>query len=187
LEKDLYFCKPNFEEMSGIYSIPISGLTEGHHSFNFEIENSFFELFEESEIKEGKLLAVVEVERRPSHLDLEVRISGKVRIGCDRCLEMFDHPLECSNKLLVNFGAEKDESDPEIITLPRDENDLDLKQYLFEYIYLALPIQRVHPENEKGESTCDPSMLRKLKEHLVEEEVKSDPRWDELKKLINDN
>jgi len=173
--------------MSGLYSIPIGGLKVGHHNFTFEIGNTFFDLFEESEIKEGELLAVIVIEKSPSHIDLDVRISGKVRICCDRCLEMFDHPVECENKLLVNFGDEKDESDPEIITLPRDENELDLKQYLYEYICLALPIQRIHPDNEKGESTCDPSMLRKLNEHLVEEEVKSDPRWDELKKLINNN
>jgi DUF177 domain-containing protein len=173
--------------MSGLFSIPIGGLKEGHHTFEFEINKTFFDLFEESEIKEGELSAVVEIERRPSHIDLEVKISGKVRVCCDRCLEMFDHPLGCENKLLVNFGSEKDESDPEIITLPYDEYELDLKQYFYEYIYLALPIQRIHPDDAKGESTCEPSMLRKLKEFLVEEEVKSDPRWDELKKLINDN
>jgi len=173
--------------MSGLFSIPISGLKEGHHTFEFEINNTFFDQFEESEIKEGELFAVIEIEKRPSHIDLEVKISGKVRICCDRCLEMFDHPVECENRLLVKFGTEKDESDPEIITLPHDEYELDLKQYLYEYIYLALPIQRIHPDDAKGESTCEPSMLRKLKEFLVEEEVKSDPRWDELKKLINDN
>jgi uncharacterized metal-binding protein YceD (DUF177 family) len=100
---------------------------------------------------------------------------------------MYDHPVECENRLLVKFGTGKDESDPEIITLPRDEDELDLRQYLYEYIHLALPIQRIHPDDAKGESTCDPSMLLKLKEHLVVEEIKSDPRWDELKKLINDN
>ncbi len=173
--------------MSGLFSIPIGGLKEGHYTFEFEISKTFFDLFEESELKEGELFAVTEIERRPSHIDLEVKISGKVRVCCDRCLEMFDHPVECENKLLVNFGSEKDESDPEIITLPYDEYELDLKQYFYEYIYLALPIQRIHPDDAKGESTCEPSMLRKLKEFLVEEEVKSDPRWDELKKLINDN
>lgn len=173
--------------MSRLFSVPINGLKEGHHTFEFEINKSFFDLFEESEIKEGELFAVIEIEKRPSHIDLEVKISGKVRIGCDRCLGMYDHPVECENKLLVKFGKGKDESDPEIITLPREENDLDLKQYLYEYIHLALPIQRIHPDDANGESTCDPSMLRKLKEHLVVEETKIDPRWDELKKLINDN
>ena len=173
--------------MSELFSIPINGLKGGHHTFEFEINKSFFDLFEDSEIKEGELFAVIEIEKSPSHIDLDVRISGKVRICCDRCLEMYDHPVECENRLLVKFGTGRDESDPEIITIPRDDNDLDLKQYLYEYVHLALPIQRIHPDNDMGESTCNPLMLRKLEEHLVVEETKSDPRWDELKKLMNGN
>ncbi len=60
MEKDLYFCKPKFEEMSGLFTIPVSGLKEGHHVFEFEINNEFFDKFEESEIKEGELAAVIE-------------------------------------------------------------------------------------------------------------------------------
>jgi hypothetical protein len=30
-------------------------------------------------------------------------------------------------------------------------------------------------------------MLKKLEELIVEEEIEGDPRWDELKKLMNDN
>jgi uncharacterized metal-binding protein YceD (DUF177 family) len=173
--------------MSGLFSIPISGLKEGHHTFNFEIDNKFFDLFEESEIKEGNLLAIVEIEKSSSLIEMEIKISGTVRICCDRCLEMFDHRVECNNRLLVKPGSEKDDSDPEIITLPRDENELDLKQFIYEYVHLALPIKRIHPDDSDGRSTCDPFMLGKLKEHLVEEEKKNDPRWDELKKLMNDN
>jgi uncharacterized protein len=71
--------------------------------------------------------------------------------------------------------------------MPVDEHELDMKQYFYEYILLALPIKRVHPDDKNGNSTCDPEMLKKLKEHIISEEVESDPRWDELKKLINNN
>jgi hypothetical protein len=30
-------------------------------------------------------------------------------------------------------------------------------------------------------------MLDKLKEHIINEEPETDPRWDELKKLMNNN
>ena len=32
-----------------------------------------------------------------------------------------------------------------------DEHELDIKQYLYEFIHLALPIQRVHPEDKDGQ------------------------------------
>jgi len=173
--------------MSGLYLIPTGGLKEGYRSFDFEIGNSFFGLFEGSEIKEGKLTAVVETVRNSSLIEMLIKISGTVRIGCDRCLEMFDEALSCENRLVVKFGDDAGEADPEIITLPYGEHELDMKQFFYEYIHLALPIQRIHPDDEDGNSRCNPEMLSKLREHLVNEESRVDPRWDELKKLMNNN
>jgi uncharacterized metal-binding protein YceD (DUF177 family) len=173
--------------MPGLFTIPLSGIKAGHHIFEFEINKSFFDLFEESEIKAGELIAVTELLKSSSHLDLNIKISGKVRVSCDRCLEMFDQTVVSENRLLVKFGNNNEESDPEIITLAPDENELDLKQYFYELIHLSLPIRTIHPDDASGISTCDPVMLQKLKEHLVENEKADDPRWDELRKLMNNN
>jgi len=173
--------------MGGSYTIGISGLKEGRHKIDFEIDNKFFENFEESEIKEGSLSAYIELEKRSSHLDLLIRISGRVRLSCDRCLEMFFYPVGCENRLLVKLGKKIEDEDPDIISLTADEHELDLQQHLYEYIHLALPIKRVHPDDLNGKSTCDPAMLKKLNELIVDEENENDPRWEELRKLINDN
>ena len=176
--------------MSGLYNIPLSGLKEGRHTFDFDIWKEFFEEFEESEIKEGSLKAYIEMDKRSSHLDLLIRITGAVFISCDRCLEMFSRPLKCENRLLVKLGKSLSVDDPDILSLTSDEHELELKQHLYEYIHLALPIKRVHPADKNGKSTCDPAMLKKLRELLVEEEgeeKQNDPRWDELKKLKNEN
>ena len=173
--------------MSGTYTIPLSGIKEGQHTIDFKIGKEFFELFEESEIKEGCLIAHVEMEKRSSHIEVLIRISGSVKISCDRCLEMFYHPVDCENNLLVKFGKKLEDIDPDIISVPIDEHELDLEQYFYEYILLSLPIKRVHPEDEDGNSSCDPEMLKRLEELIVEEEIENDPRWDDLKKLMNDN
>jgi uncharacterized protein len=155
--------------MSGLYAIPVSGLKEGRQCFDFEINKEFFDLFEDSEVKEGTLVAVVEADKRSSHIDLSVKIDGTVRISCDRCLGVFSHP----------------EIDPDIVTIPADDYEFDLKQYFYEYILLAMPIQRIHPVDSDGKSTCDSEMIRKLREHIISEEHGTDPRWDELKKIMN--
>jgi uncharacterized metal-binding protein YceD (DUF177 family) len=173
--------------MSGLFTVPVGGLKEGQHTFSFEINKEFFDQFEDSEVREGMLQATIEADKRSSHIDLSIRILGAVSISCDRCLGLISHPVDCINRLLVKFARTHDESDPDIITMPVDENELDMKQYFYEYILLALPIKRVHPDDKNGNSTCDPDMLKKLKEHIISEEVESDPRWDELKKLINNN
>jgi uncharacterized metal-binding protein YceD (DUF177 family) len=173
--------------MSGSYIVGISGLKEGRHTFDFELDNKFFENFEESEIREGSLVAIVELEKRSSHMDLFIRISGEVEVSCDRCLGNFMYPLDCTNRLLVKFGKKIGEEDPDIISVPADEHELDLQQHFYEYVCLALPIKRVHPDDKNGFSTCDPEMIKKLNELIVDEESEGDPRWDELKKLMNDN
>ena len=173
--------------MSGSYTILLSGLKEGHHTVDFEIDKKFFERFEDSEVKEGSLIANIEMDKRTTHIDLIIRVSGSVRVSCDRCLEMFSQPVSSENRLLVKFGKSIDDTDPDIISVPVDEHELDLQQQLYEFIMLALPIKRVHPADKKGKSTCDPVMLKKLEELIIEEEKENDPRWDELKKLMNDN
>ena len=173
--------------MSGSYTIGIGGLKEGRHTFDFEIDNKFFESFDESEIKEGSLSATIEMDKRSSHIDLLIAISGSVKVCCDRCLDMFFYPVECENRLLVKLGKKIEDGDPDIISLTSDEHELDLRQHLYEYIHLALPIRRVHADDSEGNSTCNPLMMKKLKELIVEEENEIDPRWDKLKKLMNDN
>jgi len=175
------------KKMSGRYTIPVSGIKEGQHYFDFKINKELFEQFEESEVKEGELIAVVDAGKSSTHIDLVIKIRGTVSIPCDRCLGMFSLPIDCTNRLLVKLGKVRDEDDPDIITILAEEPTLDLKQYFYEYILLALPIQRIHPDDSEGNSTCDPHMLEKLQEHIVNDIDEKDPRWDELKKLVNNN
>jgi uncharacterized metal-binding protein YceD (DUF177 family) len=95
-------------------------------------------------------------------MDLRFNIKGSVVINCDRCLEPFPQPLDCENRLLIKLGKNWDENDPDLVTMPADEHELDVKQYIYEFIHLALPIKRTHPPDKKGNSTCDPEMLIKI-------------------------
>lgn len=173
--------------MSGSYTIPLSGLKTGYQTFDFEIGNDFFMLFEESEIREGSLSVTVTADKIASTIGLDIRIKGMVSVCCDRCLGMFGYSIDCGNRLLIRHGTMKDDSDPEIVIVTDEEHELNLSQYLYEFIHLALPIRRLHPDDESGKSTCDPEMMKKLNEHLLNEKNSGDPRWDELKKLIIDN
>ena len=170
--------------MTGIFTIPLKGLKEGRHNFNFDIDNEFFEKFEESEIKDGTLSAAVEMDKRASHFDLIVKILGTVMISCDRCLEMFLYPINCENRLIVKMEENiSNDDDADIIYFSADEYELDLKQHLYEFIHLALPIRRVH----QPDTGCNPEMIKRLNELFIYEEKQNntDPRWDELKKLTN--
>lgn len=173
--------------MSGLYTIPLSGLKDVHRTYRFELGEGFFEQFEGSEIHEGDLTADVDLDKRSTHIDLRFRISGKVKISCDRCLDMFMHNIDCDNRLLIKLGRKWEDNDPDLLTIPFDLHELEIKQYLYEFIHLALPLKRIHPDDENGNSTCNPGMLKKLEDHITEESSETDPRWDELKKLMDNN
>jgi uncharacterized metal-binding protein YceD (DUF177 family) len=173
--------------MPGLYSIPLAGLREARYTYEFSIGDDFFEAYEGSEIKRGELNAVVVLQKCSTHLELDIVINGRAEVLCDRCLEFFYMPLSSANRLFVRQGKEWDEADPDMITMPLDEHEIDLSQFFYEYIHLALPLKRIHPDDGDGNSTCNPDMIRKLNDHLLHGEAEPDPRWDDLKKLTGNN
>ncbi len=173
------------------YIIPFKGLKEGDHEFDFEIGEAFFEEYSLTGIRTGLVHAVVLLSRRNSFLELEVSLNGTLSIQCDRCLEYFDFPLYFSGPLFVKFKEEPEEADDQIMYMHPDEDLLDLTQYFIDSIGLSLPIQNFHPEDEEGNSGCDPEMIARLNEHSTYElnqgEEIIDPRWEKLKNLLRDD
>lgn len=168
------------------YIIQFIGLPVGKHEYEFEVTDKFFDNLEYSEIKRGKIKVDLTLLKQSSMMSLEFKISGTVKMNCDLCTVEFDLPISRDYKLIVKVGgSDSDEEDDDIITVAANEHQLDLAQYIYEYIILSLPIKRVHPLDKKGNSTCDQEMLEKIQKYLTEEEKKenSDPRWDGLKNI----
>ena len=116
-------------------------------------------------------------------MELELNLRGDVLILCDRCLENYWQKIEVINTMLVKFGEEWDEADDEVLSIPLGESYIELGQLIYEFAHLALPLQRVHPDNKSGESTCNSEMLEQLDKHSAEKEENIDPRWKDLVKL----
>lgn len=174
------------------YEIAFKGLTEGSHQFNFEIDDRFFEKFEDSLVEKGQLVAKVTFTKQSTLLIIDMAVKGTVELMCDRCLDNYDQKVKNKSKLFVKFGSETEEMSDEMIVIPLDQHLIDISQYLYELIVLGLPIKHVHPDNKGGKSACNPEMIEKLKEYLVEEvstgadeEPVIDERWNELKKLLD--
>jgi uncharacterized protein len=165
------------------FIIPFSGLKVGNYTFTFEIDDKFFEHFEYSEISKGKLHVECQLDRQVRMMVLYFDITGTVSVPCDRCAEEFDLPLEGRQKLIVKFGADHTEESEDILIITEKEHELDVSQYLYEYIHLLLPIKKVHGTDESGNSLCNPDVLRYIKET---EDHPVDPRWEVLQKLKDD-
>lgn len=171
----------------GSYAVRISGLGDGEHDFLFELDQQFFGLFEHPDMKDGKVDAKVIFEKKAGVLALHFSLSGEVEVICDRCLEAFKTSIDSRQTIYVKWGEEAGELEDDVLVVGRDEHEIEVGQYLYEFIILALPYQRIHPEDEDGNSTCNPEMLKKLEAHQAQETDQSeltDPRWDVLKGII---
>jgi uncharacterized metal-binding protein YceD (DUF177 family) len=172
------------------YDIAFKGLTEGLHEFEFQIDDKFFEHFEESQVENGEVTIKAVLEKRSAFLKLHLKIKGKVELQCDRCLENYRQKIKQKTDFFVKFGEKEFEEGENVIWILPEENHLNLAQLIYEYVILSIPLRHVHPKNENGERECNKEMLNKLKNYMVsqnDEEVSTDPRWDALKKLGNNN
>jgi len=174
--------------MRGLYSIPLRGLKEGSHLYDFKIDSNFFAAFEKSEIHEAVLEAAVTLVRRSSHMEVKIVISGTVSLTCDRCLDLYTQEIITDDSILVKFGDQWEEVDDEVIIIPHGESEFILDQLFYEFAHLGLALRKTHPDDENGKSTCNPEMLEKLSRHLVREPGKNnEPYREEFKKLKNIN
>jgi len=171
------------------YVIPFKGLKIGKHHFTFELDPLFFEQFDSSEIKRGKCAIEVTLYKNQDMMELSFKLKGYVEVTCDRCLEPFDLPFQISESLYVKFSEEGNGQTDDLLILSEKEHELDITQNIYEYIILHLPYQRIHPEDKFGNSMCNKEMILHLNEYLTDHEAKedTDPRWEQLRSLLNNN
>jgi uncharacterized metal-binding protein YceD (DUF177 family) len=171
------------------YLIPFVGLKLGKHQFEYNIDKTFFEIFDYDEFDDSNIKVDLILEKRSTMLELNFKLKGTVHVPCDVTNEMFDLPVKEDFRLVVQFGDEYNDDNDELLILPHGEHQVDVAQYIYETIVLGVPLKRVHPGVEDG--TLKTEALTILNELAVKEiqpkeaeEEETDPRWDKLKKLL---
>ena len=186
-----------------LYTIDLKNLTPGTHDFEYLLENKFFVDIDGNEVHKGHVNVHLTVKRTLMAFELNFQIAGTVIVPCDRCLDDMDLSIETQDKLIVKFGKEYAEESDEIVIVPEEEGSINIAWFLYEFIALAIPIKHVHAAGK-----CNKAMAAKLRKHTaisldddsvesLDEEFEeserqdagvSDPRWDALKGLLeNDN
>ena len=162
------------------FKIPIKGLSLGTHDYVYKIDKSFFDNYEFLEIEGGVLDLNLDLVKESTLLSLTFKFNGKISLKCDRCLDLFDIHLENNFRLIVKYAADYEEISDEIITVPSSESNLDISQFVFEYINLILPLKKAHPDDDGGNITCNKDMVNRIDGYS---EQRNDPRWDALKNI----
>ncbi|NRD18670.1 DUF177 domain-containing protein [Winogradskyella eckloniae] len=172
------------------YTIPFVGLKIGEHHFDYQIDNTFFEHFEYDEFNAVDVKIDLKFEKKSTLLELYFSAEGVINLNCDVTNEPYNQAIDDHFKLVVKFGNEYNNDNEDILIVPHGEYEINVAQYIYELIILAVPIKRIHPGIEDG--TLQSDILSKLEELSPQEDNKTkssediDPRWNNLKKLLTD-
>ena len=181
----------------GAYRINIVGLSNKVHQFHYEIGRSLFEEYGTDIVSDGAFTADVSLDKRETFLEADFTIRGTARLICDRSLEPFDFPINTRRKVVFKYGDQDEEITDEIMIIQRDTAWIELGQYLYEFIALAIPLKKLHPrfqeldEDDDSEGrivytsggTDDAADEDSSGDNNEGGDNDIDPRWSALKKL----
>lgn len=180
------------------FDINILKLSNGDHHYEYDINSSFFSEFEDSFIEKGDLKANVILTKSETMIQASFEIEGEVELTCDRTLEKFNEPISANENLIFKYGEEFKELSEDIIIIPKDLPTLNISQYVYEFIGLAVPMKKLHPRfREELEAALEDEETEGIlvystggdeedeEENNIEEsgEEQKDPRWEILNKL----
>jgi len=175
--------------MKGIkeYSIDIFGLKPGEHLFDYSIGDSFFQNFELSPVTTGQLQTQIKLNKNERMLTMDVSIQGEVELICDRSNDTFQFPLDIQEEVIFKFGDEEKELGDDVFQIHWDTERLDVSQYLYEFVAVAIPMKKLHPRYLEDETFEDEIIFTAEAEDDTSEEGSIDPRWEALKQLKQDS
>lgn len=157
------------------FRIPFAGLKLGTHSYEFDIDKTFFDELEYSLISDGKVHATLLLEKKETMMIGHYTVEGTVSTVCDRCNDPLDVPVKGNYRIIYKFGNEVSD-DENLIVLPEETYELDVVPQLYELISVSLPIRVLHAPGE-----CNEEMIALLNQHIVNANEPDDDEddWDE--------
>ena len=164
----------------------------------YQLDNQFFLDLDAPDVQKGQVNVVLKVRKTSGIYQLDFHTEGKVIVICDRCLDEMEQPIETDDRLKVKLGADFAEID-DMVVVPEEDGYINVAWFIYEFIALSIPMKHVHAPGK-----CNKDMVNKLSKHLrvsaddEEDEFDSivdtddrpqeiDPRWNELKKILDNN
>lgn len=123
------------------FVVNLNELGRGVSQLSQSAEKEFFEGFGNQEILDADIKVEAKINNRGVSVDVEADIEGTVTVLCDRCLEKLDIPVET--------GFEE--------TYTPEGAELDFSQEVYDFVCIALPLQRVHEDGK-----CNPETTKYL-------------------------
>lgn len=167
------------------YKVDLKGMQADTVSYAWHVDDDFFSALQGPEIEHGRLDVALRVKRTSVAYELRFKLSGTVKVVCDRCLELMDFPIEAEHVLRAKLGDEFAD-DGDLVVVPEDDGLLDVAWNIYEFAALEIPLRHVHPDGQCNQQMAETLDLLTPAEEDAEE-APIDPRWNELKKILDNN
>ena len=174
------------------YDIAFVGLKPGIHEFDYVVDDKFFADFNDPDFTSCHATVKLSLEKNVSHMLLKFEIDGNVSVTCDRCQNPLVVMLWDEFNLILKQVENPEEmnvneEDPDIFYIARSESHIHLSEWIYEFVLLSIPNQRMCTEEEMGGPQCNLQvleMLQKMKSRTVEN---NNPLQQGLEKFKKNN
>src|ERR1700761_6424876 len=170
------------------YEIAFVGLKPGVHDFYYRITDKFFEAYQQQDFQHCDANVKLTLDKKVGFLMLKFEVGGKIDIGCDRCGNMLPVDLWDEFNILVKLAEDPDimnqqEEDPDVYYISKGESHLYISDWIYEFINLSIPMQRMCKPEEMGGPHCNKEVLDMLKKLEREKDQPANPLWKGLEKF----
>jgi len=170
------------------FEIAFVGLKPGVHTFHYEISDRFFEDYDAQDFRKPEARVRLLLERNNSFMILRFEIGGKAEVTCDRCsnelpIQLFDEFTVTVKMVEEPELMNEQEEDPDVYYISRGESHLDVKDWIYEFVNLSIPMQRTCEYENMDGPHCNPAARELLNGLRAEEKPKENPLWKGLQKF----
>jgi uncharacterized metal-binding protein YceD (DUF177 family) len=172
------------------YEIPFVGLKQGVHEFVYEVTDEFFKDYDQQDFFNCIATIKLELEKNNGFLLLHFEVGGNLKLECDRCGNNLPVQLWDEFKLVVKMVDNADEmnnteEDPDVYYISKTESHLNVAPWLYEFVNLSIPMQRMCNEEEIGGPHCNKEVLQKLNDlkPKADEKPATENKWKGLEKF----
>jgi len=150
------------------YDIAFVGLKAGIHQFEYKVDDEFFANYKETDFNNCFASVKVTLEKNTSFLMLKFEIGGSVTVICDRCgnnlpIDLWDEFNLVIKQVENPEEMNETEEDPDIFYISRTESHIHMADWIYEFVMLSIPMQRMCSEDEMGGPQCNKEILAMLK------------------------
>ncbi len=168
-------------------------LKVGDHNFYFTLNKSFFEYFGYVDLNDCNFNTEVKLIKSDSMMIADIQSTGWMSFDCDRCLTPIKFPLNSFIKVIYYLNSEdsnqidSDKLDLDLVYLRPSEFSINVSKYIYESFLTCIPM--IRNCDDLNEKPCDFDILQRLTGQNTNEETNEnqeiDPRWLQLKELLN--